>query len=293
MHLKSTFLLLTALFTTFPALANEWWIDFGRSEFAWSYGAATKYATRTTEAGWNNVSVATQTTAGKASLSSSYFAETVQTDSNSVVPTYAQQSTNTVSIYNTENDADSTLSLSITKDTGVGTFAVQTTANAPADKLFIETPRPDWVPTRAYGDFIFTYLNQNGSGAFTLNLSGFAVGTYDFTVIAGGNSNMGSVYEGHDASAVYTLNGTSCTLSGTNASGGGYAGVMEWKGVEIQENGSLTLTIEGGYLGMENGAKKFTSAALNTMIIKLIPEPTTATLSLLALCGLTARRRRR
>ena len=293
--MKLSSILLTTLLTLSPALAGnaEWWIDFGRSEFANTYTTPQKiYATRTTEAGWNNVSVsaAEQTAAGAASLNSSYFAETVETDSNSVVPTYAQQAVSSVSIYDTGNNANSTLNLSISKDTGIGTLAVKTSAGAPTDELFGATPRPAWVPTRAYGDFIMTYLNENGSGAFTLTLSGFEAGFYDFTVIAGGNSSMGSVYQGNDASAVYTLNGTACTITGTN---GGYAGVLEWKGVEIEENGSLTLTVEGGYLGTVNGVEKYTTAALNTMIIRQVPEPATATLSLLALAGLAARRRRR
>lgn len=294
--MKLSSVLLTPLLTLSPALAGnaEWWIDFGRSEFAYTYTTPAKiYATRTTEAGWNNVSAATQTASGAAFLSSSYFAETVEEDSNSVVPTYAQQAVSSVSIYDTGNNANSTLNLSISKNTGTGTLYVQTTANAPADNLFGVTPRPAWVPTRAYGDYIMTYLNENGSGAFTLTLSGFEAGFYDFTVIAGGNSNMGSVYQGHDASAVYTLNDTACTITSTNAAGGGYAGVLEWKGVEIEENGSLTLTVEGGYLGTENGVEKYTSAALNTMIIRQVPEPATATLSLLALAVLAARRRRK
>ena len=293
--MKRFSILLSSLLTLLPALAGntEWWIDFGRSEVAGSYGAATNCATRTTEAGWNNVAVATQTEAGAASLSSSYFAETVEIDSTSVVPTYAQQAANAVPIYDTGNNVGSALTLSISKNTGTGTFEVQTTANAPADKLFNGTPRPEWVPTRAYGDYIMTYLNNDGSGAFTLVLSGFEPGFYDFTVIAGGNSYLGSVYEGYDASAIYTLNGTAYTLTGTNASGGGYAGVMEWKGVEIQENGSLSMTVEGGYLGMENGVGKYTSAVLNTMIIQQVPEPATTTLSLLTLAALAARRRRK
>ena len=197
--MKLSSILLTTLLTLSPALAGnaEWWIDFGRSEFANTYTTPQKiYATRTTEAGWNNVSVsaAEQTAAGAASLNSSYFAETVETDSNSVVPTYAQQAVSSVSIYDTGNNANSTLNLSISKDTGIGTLAVKTSAGAPTDELFGATPRPAWVPTRAYGDFIMTYLNENGSGAFTLTLSGFEAGFYDFTVIAGGNSSMGSVY---------------------------------------------------------------------------------------------------
>lgn len=68
--------------------------------------------------------------------------------------------------------------------------------------------------------------------------------------------------------------------------------MLEWKGVEIQENGDLTLTVEGGYLGMEDGVGKYTSATLNTMIIRMAPEPSTAMLTLLALAGLVARRRR-
>lgn len=47
---------------------------------------------------------------------------------------------------------------------------------------------------------------------------------------------MGSVYEGNDATATYTLNDESTyTITGTNAAGGGYAGVLEWREVEIPQ----------------------------------------------------------
>lgn len=275
--------------------AEEYWIDFGTSAYATRYNsAAKKYAVRTIAAGWNNVSVAEQSSQGAASLSSSYFAETVEKDSSSVLATYEEKSVGSVSIYDTENDGLSILSLSITLDTAVGTLQTIETSKAPTDALFGDTPRPDWVPASAYGDFIQTYQNDNGSGAYTLTFSGCKAGIYDISVIAGAASYMGSVYEGYDASAIYTLNGTSSyTITGTNAAGGGYAGVLEWKAVEVDEDGLLTLTVQGGYLGEENGVGKYTSAALNTMIIKMMPEPSISALALFALAGMAARRRRK
>lgn len=292
-YMKPSLLSLIVTFAMPSVFAGgpEWWIDFGRSEFAWTYGVASKYATRTTVAGWNNVSVAEQTNRGAATLSSSYFAETVAKDSASVTATYQARNLTSVAIYDSRNAADSVLSLSINKDTAIGTFDTIQSANAPADKLFTSTARPDWVPTNAYGDYIYSYLNRGGSGAFTLTLSGFKAGEYHITVIAGGNSYMGSVYEGNDASACYTLNGVGRrTILGTNAAGGGYAGVLEWKGVEVAEDGLLQLTVEGGYLGYDGDVEKYTTAAINAMMITMVPEPTTGTLSLLALCGFAVHR---
>ncbi|MBR4108324.1 MAG: PEP-CTERM sorting domain-containing protein [Akkermansia sp.] len=293
MKLLYLFPILVLSLTKTSAESKEWRIDFGRSEFAYTYGAATKYATRTTAAGWNNVSVATQTEKGAATLSSSYFAETVSKDNASVSATYAQQNANTVTIYDSENNADSHLSLSISKDSSIGTFDTIKSSKAPTDALFNDTPRPDWIPTNAYGDFIYTYLNDNNSGAFTLTISGFKAGLYNLTIIAGGNSYMGSVYEGNDATATYTLNDESTyTITGTNAAGGGYAGVLEWQEVEIDAEGLLTLKVEGGYLGEENGIQKYTAAAINTMVITMVPEPASSTLGLILMCGFAARRRR-
>ena len=67
---------------------------------------------------------------------------------------------------------------------------------------------------------------------------------------------------------------------------------MNWENVTLDETTTLSLVVQGklgadGYGGTDNA-----KAAINTMIITMVPEPATATLSLLALCGLAARRRR-
>lgn len=283
-----------SLLSSMEAQAQEYWVDFGVSEYTARYGtAAKKYVVRTISEGWNNVSVSAQTYQGATTLSSSYFAETVVKDSASVIPTHAQLEAGSVNIYDTENNDGAELTLSITKDSSIGNFDTIQTAKAPSDSLFGETPRPDWVPDSAYGDFIYTNLNNNDSGAFTLTFSGFGAGVYDIVVIGGG-AYMGSVYEGYDASALYTLNGSSTqTISGTNAAGGGYAGVLEWNGVEVQEGGFLTLTVEGGYLGEEDGVQRYTAAALNTIVIKMIPEPASSVMSLMTIALSVGRRRRR
>lgn len=279
-----------------PAISpgSEYLIDFGTSEYARRYtSAAKKFAVRTTAAGWNNISVTTQMASGSVSLSSTFFKETVATDSASVIPTYGQTSVNTVSIYNTGGNIDSALTLSITKNTSIGSLSFITSANAPSANKILSPSQLDWVPTTAYGDYIFTNENNGGSGAFTLTLGGINAGLYDLTIIAGGNSYMGSVYGGNAASGIYTLNGNkSCTITGTDAAGGGYAGVIKWKRVKVEENGVLTLTVEGGYLGNEGGVDKYATAAINSLILATVPEPASATLSLLALAGLAARRRR-
>ena len=67
---------------------------------------------------------------------------------------------------------------------------------------------------------------------------------------------------------------------------------MNWENVTLDETTTLSLTVEG-QLGADNyGGSYYAKAAINAMIITMVPEPATATLSLLALCGLAARRRR-
>ena len=79
------------------------------------------------------------------------------------------------------------------------------------------------------------------------------------------------------------------------------AGTGHVSGVTVKDAYGNTLTYttdaekigQAGYYGVKVETNKTTNAATVKLIAKAIPEPTTATLSLLALAGLTARRRRK
>lgn len=62
---------------------------------------------------------------------------------------------------------------------------------------------------------------------------------------------------------------------------------------DINQDLSYTpLTKDGSYLWTTSGAEKMYNISVSKLDNKIIPEPASATLSLLALCGLAARRRR-
>ena len=79
------------------------------------------------------------------------------------------------------------------------------------------------------------------------------------------------------------------------------SGTWDVGGVTVKDAYGNTLTYttdaekigQAGYYGVKVETDKTTNAATVKLIAKAIPEPTTATLSLLALCGLAARRRRK
>ena len=152
-----------------------------------------------------------------------------------------------------------------------------------------------------------------GSGSFTVTFSGLAAGEYTLSLFGG--------FTGKDvfAGQTWTIGGADAsnatwTNFGTNASGdwnelstttGDSSGVLApgnaadgsnpsaikglYSTVEhivVGEDGTLTLTIQG------DGSSNFGRTALNYLSLTQVPEPATATLSLLGLAALCLRRRR-
>lgn len=76
--------------------------------------------------------------------------------------------------------------------------------------------------------------------------------------------------------------------------GGTLSATAGGKTFSVAVSEAVTLTKKDGIRIWSNGAKEhFTQLSLNALANKAVPEPTTATLSLLALAGLAARRRRK
>ena len=139
----------------------------------------------------------------------------------------------------------------------------------------------------------------------TLTLSNLAAGYYDVSILGGyyGKDNLTSsitlsiggekfdttstVWSSHDiagGTTSSTQGNASYTLTLTNGSGDeGYT--FDVSKIYVQEGGSLSFTLTGDEVGGHR-------TPLNGIKVTYIPEPTTATLSLLALAGLAARRRR-
>lgn len=321
MKLKTLFLASLLVAPVVFAEPTEWKIDFGKS--AYNSGGG-KYMTRTAKAGWNNVSAtgtmsgnldfnvwdeetewfgtkwdnqyfdAPQYTAGKADLANVFFAETVEgSDASDVMGAHEEWAVKEISVYDSKANADSVLKLSVNKDTGTGymdtIYSPSSGWNVTEDEFSrFGSAIPDNVPSTAYGDFIYGY----GGATYTVTLTGFAEGYYDITVLGGMCYSSG----GKTPSVAYTLNGETLTLIGDDS--GRYAGVMTWQNVYLGVTDSLVLSIEGLLGDTGYGSSEYTTAALNAMIISeaisgSIPEPASATLSLLALVGLSLRRRRK
>ena len=147
-----------------------------------------------------------------------------------------------------------------------------------------------------------TTQTSNG-GTHTLTFSNLAAGTYALSAFGGynGKDNMAnmSITLGDGLSANWSyqgcLNGTwseSATATGSSITmntGGndqtnhGY--YFTANSITVQEGASLSVTIAG--------TGDYARTPLNYVSLQMVPEPTTATLSLLALAGLAARRRRK
>ena len=148
-----------------------------------------------------------------------------------------------------------------------------------------------------------TTQSANDGGTHTLTFSNLAAGTYTLSAFGGYNgkdtmANM-SITLGGGLSANWSyqgcLNGTwseSATATGSsitmNTAGSeqtdhGYYFTAD--SITVQEGASLSVTI--------TGTGGYARTPLNYVSLQMVPEPTTATLSLLALAGLAARRRRR
>ena len=169
----------------------------------------------------------------------------------------------------------------------------------------LESTPSGWGDTFKDG---LTSQYQSGGSTYTMTFSGLEAGYYDISAMGGyiGADNMVSAVTltlgGADTSKTTW---SSSDLSGSNASNSasGVASLTQSTGNTTSPNpegytfdvskvlvtdGSLTLTIVGG-------AEYSQRTPLNGLTLTwtaAAPEPTTATLSLLALAGLAARRRR-
>ena len=162
-----------------------------------------------------------------------------------------------------------------------------------------------WEST--FADGLTSQWNGSTGNTHTLTLTKLAGGYYDFSILGG--------YYGDDvlcSSITLTISGTGVDMSNTTwatydiagAQGSSTQGVATFKTtltngsadegytydvstIYVAEGASLTLTLTGdtvnGHRTPLNGLK----------MTYTVPEPTTATLSLLALAGLATRRRRR
>ena len=150
--------------------------------------------------------------------------------------------------------------------------------------------------------------NNQYSGVITLTVSGLSQGYYNLSALAakgtGDTSNItmnvyvnGVEWTGYSKNATYytyssgswgtaTQGKPTFSAVANNTPSGAYA---DFEYIYVDEDAStIKLTLTGS---SENGTKNL--KALQFVAIESVPEPTTATLSLLALAGLAARRRRR
>ncbi len=178
---------------------------------------------------------------------------------------------------------------------------------------------PDIFAGNSYVDSLTTQAYDGSVGVLTLTFTGLENGVYSMDVfggfvgkdclaqmtvtITGGGSvewlNVNATNdEGQWIDSNYTLSGNSVVIdsvdsiksSGNNQSS--YSSVA--KGYQVTAtnievtDGTLTLKLEG-----QGWYNSYARTALNGVALQMVPEPTTATLSLLALAGLAARRRRK
>ena len=148
-----------------------------------------------------------------------------------------------------------------------------------------------------------TTQDKNNGGTHTLTFSNLAAGTYTLSAFGGYNgmdpmANMSITlggglsanwsYQGcldgtWSESATATGNSITMNTAGNAQTDHGYYFTAD--SITVQEGASLSVTIAG--------TGNYARTPLNYVSLQMVPEPTTATLSLLALAGLAARRRRR
>jgi len=162
-------------------------------------------------------------------------------------------------------------------------------------------------------------LATGSTASFTLTFTGLEAGTYNLSAFGGflGSAHSGSFGDNNDeifgtitlavsgantdaaqwSGNVYGTSGwteggtaagaSSLALTVPNNSNKGYNATVS--GIVVGESGTLTFTITGS----DSDASSYAKLPLNSFSLTLVPEPTTAMLSLLALAGLVARRRRK
>lgn len=145
-------------------------------------------------------------------------------------------------------------------------------------------------------------VNVGNGGSYTLNftitsksddvLTIEAITLNTFLYNSGGNS--------HDSTEAPSINYALTLPSKTVVESQTYnSGSVTWQSpVDFDlGSGSITLNKKGDFVALSvkvtEGTSNGTFVGLSGATFSVIPEPTTATLSLLALCGLAARRRRK
>ena len=188
-----------------------------------------------------------------------------------------------------------------TNSSGHGLVPTLTTSEEDGWKNAFTGELPKGVSGSVY-DGLTTQAAGN-AGYHTLTFTGLTAGTYTLSVFGGyyGNDDMSnmSVSLGNGLVADWTIStysdtwvtnpsvagNSSITLSGDNTDNVNHGYYFVADSIEVGEDGTLSFTI--------SGSDAWKRTPLNYVSLQMVPEPTTATLSLLALAGLAARRRRK
>lgn len=127
-------------------------------------------------------------------------------------------------------------------------------------------------------NYIGSYIKGNKGATLTLTINNLeAGGRYNVSLVSG------VTFEGAGSWANLSLTNPVVSRTTYSMVPAKALGAWEFYGVEADNNGAITFTIS-------NTASH--SPAFNALSLAKAPEPATATLSLLALAGLAARRRR-
>jgi MYXO-CTERM domain-containing protein len=188
---------------------------------------------------------------------------------------YTTDYTNVHTLVSTTGELSFTGDLSSYQDVVVGDY-VATISNTGNSLLLTFTAQPE------PGETVFTVLDQVGyaNGALTLAVDADLL-DYDFS------EDGAIIIPGIDGDIMKEI------LSLTNLPEDGMVGIT----LLGTDGETLSATGEGqiGFLGKDGNSVYYGGAVGSGWLyqVSYIPEPTTATLSLLALCGLAARRRRK
>jgi len=191
-----------------------------------------------------------------------------------------------------------------------------TTTKTAAEEAGWKNPFNGSMPFGLGDSFRDGLLTQTaeGSGRFTVTFTGLSAGQYALSIFGGFTgkdffagqtwtigdadaSNAEWTNFGTDSSGNWTelssvTGDNSGTLTPANASNNSSTAANKGlystvENIVVGEDGRLTLTVQG------NGAKGYALTALNYLSLTQVPEPATATLSLLGLAGMFLRRRRK
>ena len=156
-----------------------------------------------------------------------------------------------------------------------------------------DAPANNTVATPAVGSAEYDFIKSSGKGTpLTLTFSGLTAGSvYDITIATGVPFEGAGAWNTLTPSTGFTY--TSATK--TTSTGPTIIESLDQQ-VTVKEVSTFTFTgvtaNESGEIAFEIKTTGAHTPSFNSAAITLVPEPATATLSLLALAGLAARRRR-